>query len=233
MVTGESIPVDKGPEDAVVGGTVNRSGSFRIRATRVGQDSALAQIVEMVREAQASKPSIQRLVDRVAGVFVPVVILLAAATFAVWYIVGPEPPLSYALVAAVSVLVVACPCALGLATPISVMIAVGKAAEHGILVRNGEALQRARQLHTVILDKTGTITRGEPVLTDILAPPGQDEGELLHAAASAELGSEHPLGQAVAEAARGRGLQLSDASSFEAIGGRGVRAGGVRSHRFL
>ena len=224
MVTGESIPVEKGPEDEVVGGTINRSGSFRMRATRVGKDAVLARIVELVREAQASKPSIQRQVDRVAGVFVPVVLILAVTTFALWYTVGPEPPLSYALVVAVSVLVIACPCALGLATPISVMIAVGKAAEYGILVRNGEALQRAKQLHTVILDKTGTITRGQLVLTDALAVEGWDEGELLRFAASAEWGSEHPLGQAVAEAARSRGLELSDASSFEAIGGRGVRA---------
>ena len=224
MVTGESIPVEKRPEDEVVGGTINRSGSFRMRATWIGQDAVLAQIAELVREAQASKPSIQRLVDRVAGVFVPVVLMLAVATFAVWYTVGPPPPLSYALVVAVSVLVIACPCALGLATPISVMIAVGKAAEHGILVRDGEALQRARQLHTVILDKTGTITRGKPVLTDTLAVEAWNEDELLCAAASAEGGSEHPLGQAVVEAARGRGLDLSDASSFEAIGGRGIRA---------
>ena len=224
MVTGESIPVEKGPEDDVIGGTINRSGSFRMRATRVGQDAVLAQIVELVREAQASKPSTQRLVDRVAGIFVPVVLMLAVATFAVWYAVGPEPPLSYALVAAVSVLVIACPCALGLATPITVMIAVGKAAQHGILVRNGEALQRSRQLHTVILDKTGTITRGEPVLTDALTLEPWDNDELLLVAASAEGGSEHPVGQAVTDAARARELELTEASAFRAIGGRGVRA---------
>ena len=224
MLTGESLPVEKGPRDAVVGGTMNRSGSFRIEATRVGKDAALAQIVEMVREAQASKPSIQRLVDRVAGVFVPVVLTIAIGTFAAWYAFGPEPSLSYALVAAVSVLVIACPCALGLATPISVMIAVGKAAELGVLVRNGEALQRARRLDTIVLDKTGTITEGRPAVADVCPVKPWSDAELLASAASAESGSEHPLGQAVVERARIQRLSLVDASAFEAIGGRGVRA---------
>ncbi len=224
MVTGESIPVEKAPGDEVVGGTINRSGRLRVRATRVGRDTVLARIVELVREAQAAKPSIQRLVDRVAGVFVPVVLMLASATFALWYTFGPDPALTYALVASVSVLVVACPCALGLATPISVMIAVGKAAEGGLLVRDGEALQRARRLGTVILDKTGTITRGEPALTDVRTLPPWGEDELLRLAASAEEGSEHPLGAAVVREARGRGLGLTPGESFEAASGLGVSA---------
>ena len=224
MVTGESVPVGKASQDEVVGGTMNGAGSFRMKASRVGKDAVLAQIVEMVREAQASKPSIQRLVDRVAGVFVPVVLMLAVATFAIWYTFGPEPSLSYALVAGVSVLVIACPCALGLATPISVMIAVGKAAQMGILVRNGDALQRARGLYTIVLDKTGTITEGRPVLTDVCPVDPWTESELLRLAGSAELGSEHPLGQAVVELAGNRSVDLSEASSFEAVGGRGIRA---------
>ena len=225
MVTGESIPVEKGPGDAVIGGTINRSGRLRVRAERVGRDAVLARITALVREAQASKPSIQRLVDRVAGVFVPVVLMLATATFALWYTFGPDPSLTYALVASVSVLVIACPCALGLATPISVMIAVGKAAERGLLVKDGEALQRARRLGTVILDKTGTITRGDPALTDVLPlAPVVGADELLLLAASAEEGSEHPLGTAVVAEARERGLDLAPATSFEAAGGLGVRA---------
>jgi Cu+-exporting ATPase len=223
-LTGESVPVDKGPEDPVVGGTLNRSGSFRMRVTRVGKDTVLSRIVEMVRQAQASKPPIERLVDRVAGVFVPAVLTVAAATFLAWYFLGPEPRLSFALAVAVSVLVIACPCALGLATPISVMIAVGKAAEHGILIRNGEALQKARRIRVVALDKTGTLTKGEPSVTDVRALGPGGEIELLEWAASAESGSEHPLGRAIVSAARGRGVSGSDASSFEARGGLGVRA---------
>jgi P-type Cu+ transporter len=229
MMTGESLPVEKGPGDEVVGGTINRSGSFRMRATRVGADSVLARIVQLVREAQGSKPPIQRLVDRVSGVFVPVAVVIAAAAFLVWLQVGPEPSLNYAVVVAVSVLVIACPCALGLATPISVMIAVGKAAEHGILIRNGEALQKARRLTTVVLDKTGTVTRGEPVLTDVIplagpGPAGEAATELLRLAAGAEAGSEHPLGEAVVAAARAHGLEAPETADFRAHGGRGVSA---------
>ncbi|MEX2530071.1 MAG: heavy metal translocating P-type ATPase [Gemmatimonadota bacterium] len=241
MVSGESIPVDKEPGDSVVGGTMNRSGSLRVRATRVGADSVLSRIVELVREAQGSKPPIQRLVDRVAGVFVPSAVAIALLSFTVWLLLGPEPALNHAVVVAVSVLVIACPCALGLATPISVMIAVGKAAETGILIRNGEALQKARRVTTVMLDKTGTLTRGEPVLMDVepLVPAtaavggtDSDAGtrgmtaadEVLRLAAAAESGSEHPLGRAVVEAARERGLSIPDASAFEGVGGMGVRA---------
>ena len=206
MVTGESLPVEKGPGDQVVGGTLNRAGSFRFRAGRVGKDTVLAQIVEMVRTAQGSKPSIQRMVDVVARYFVPAVMIVAVLTFAVWYTFGPDPRLSFAAVVAVAVLVIACPCALGLATPISIMVSVGKAAELGILVRNGEALQAARRVDTVVLDKTGTMTRGQPAVVRILPVPGIAEDELLSVAAGAEEGSEHPLAEAVMSAARSRGL---------------------------
>jgi P-type Cu+ transporter len=224
MVTGESVPVEKGPEDEVVGGTINRSGSFRMRATRVGRDTVLSQIVELVREAQGSKPPIQRMVDRVSGIFVPVVVVVAVIMFGVWYALGPEPSLNFAVVVAVSILVIACPCALGLATPISVMIAVGKAAEHGILIRSGEALQSLRRVRTVVLDKTGTITRGEPVLTDVLPAPGRDRSQVLRLAAAAEDGSEHPLGKAVVRQARDEELPVATATDFQAHGGMGVSA---------
>ena len=224
MVTGESIPVEKTGGDEVVGGTINRSGSFRMRATRVGAETVLSRIVQLVREAQGSKPPIQRLVDQVSGVFVPVAVTIAVIAFGVWLWVGPEPSLNYAVVVAVSVLVIACPCALGLATPISVMISVGKAAEAGILIRNGEALQQARRLDTVILDKTGTVTRGQPELTDAIDRDGNPSDRILTLAGAAEVGSEHPLGQAVVKAARDRGLGLEDASSFETRGGKGVVA---------
>ena len=226
MVTGESIPVDKAPGDPVTGGTLNATGSFRMEALRVGSDTVLARIVALVREAQGSKPPIQRLADRVSGVFVPVVVLLAILTFGIWLWLGPDPSLNYAVVVAVSVLVIACPCALGLATPISVMIAVGNAARHGILVRSGEALQEARRLDVVVLDKTGTVTRGEPRLTDLVPVEGSDldEGTLLRLAASAEAGSEHPLGAAVVDAARERGLDIPETTAFDALAGRGVVA---------
>ncbi|MCJ7626859.1 MAG: heavy metal translocating P-type ATPase [Longimicrobiales bacterium] len=224
MVTGESLPVEKGIGDPVVGGTLNSAGSFRFRASRVGKDTVLAHIVEMVRAAQGSKPSIQRTVDVVASYFVPVVMIVAVLTFAAWYSFGPEPRLSFAAVVAVAVLVIACPCALGLATPISIMVSVGKAAELGILVRNGEALQAARRVDTVVLDKTGTITQGKPALVGILPKPGVPEEELLSVAGAAEEGSEHPLATAVVSAARSRGLTWERASSFEATPGRGVTA---------
>jgi P-type Cu+ transporter len=224
MVTGESLPVEKGPGDPVVGGTLNRVGSFRFRASRVGKDTVLAHIVEMVRNAQGSKPSIQRTVDVVAGYFVPAVMIVAILTFAFWYTFGPEPRLTFAAVVSVAVLVIACPCALGLATPISIMVSVGKAAEHGILVRNGEALQAARRVDTVVLDKTGTITRGEPALVDVLPEAGVPERELLGRAAAAEVGSEHPLANAVVAGARKMGVGWSPATDFESETGRGVVA---------
>lgn len=230
MVTGEGLPVEKVAGDAVVGGTLNRSGSFRFRASRVGKDTVLAQIVEMVRTAQGSKPSIQRTVDVVAGYFVPAVMIVATLTFALWYTFGPEPRLSFAAVVAVAVLVIACPCALGLATPISIMVSVGKAAESGILIRNGDALQAARRVDTVVLDKTGTITRGEPALTGVHPAEGFREEELLALAAAAEEGSEHPLAEAVVAAARARGIGWKRAGAFQAVAGRGLTAevGGAR-----
>jgi len=224
MVTGESIPVEKGPGEEVIGATINRSGSFRFEATKVGKDTALAQIVEMVREAQGSKPPIARTVDVVASYFVPAVMIVATLAFAVWYTLGPAPAFTYATVVAVTTLIIACPCALGLATPMSLMVGVGKAAEHGVLIRNGEALQVARKVDAVVLDKTGTITKGEPALTDVVVADGFGEEEVLRLAASAERGSEHPLGEAVVQGARGRGLELIDTDGFDAIAGHGIEA---------
>ena len=224
MVTGESIPVEKGPGDEVVGGTMNSAGVLHFRAERVGRDMVLSCIVEMVREAQGAKPPIQRVVDVVASYFVPSVMIVSVVSFAAWYTYGPEPVLSYAIVVAVAVLIIACPCALGLATPISIMVAVGKAAEHGILIRNGEALQRARTVDTVVLDKTGTVTQGSPTLTDVVPLSDTSEEELVRVAAAAETGSEHPLAQAVAEGATARGVEYTRASDFEAIPGLGIRA---------
>jgi Cu+-exporting ATPase len=224
MVTGESMPVEKGPGDEVVGGTVNAAGALQFDATRVGSETVLAQIVEMVRDAQGSKPEIQRLVDRVAGVFVPAVMVVALLAFGIWMAVGPDPRLNYAVVVAVTVLVIACPCALGLATPISIMVSVGKAAEHGILVRNGDALQRARAVDTVVLDKTGTVTVGEPVVSDVTPLESLGRDEVLRLAAGAEAHSEHPLGRAVVEAARQEGLEVAPGQDFAVDPGRGVEA---------
>jgi Cu+-exporting ATPase len=224
MITGESMPVEKGEGDPVVGGTLNRSGSFRFRATRVGRDTVLARIVQMVREAQGSKPPIQKLVDQVAGWFVPVVIGVAVFSFGIWYWAGPEPRLNFATVVAVSVLVIACPCALGLATPISIMVAVGKAAELGVLVRDGSALQSAGRVKVVVLDKTGTVTEGSPALTDLVPLGALGADELLRLAAAVERSSEHPLADAVVGAARARGLDLPHASDFQAYAGLGVEA---------
>ncbi len=231
MLTGESMPVEKGPGDEVIGATLNRIGSFRFRATKVGRDTALAQIVRLVEEAQGSKAPIQRLADYIASIFVPVVLGVAVVTFLVWYLLGPEPTFTLALLAFVSVVIIACPCAMGLATPTAIVVGTGKGAENGILIRSGEALERAYKLNVVVLDKTGTLTQGEPQVTDIVvasgaglpgAPLGEDD--LLVLAASAERGSEHPLGEAIVEEARLRGLALLEAGEFEAIPGRGVEA---------
>ncbi|HXF35589.1 MAG TPA: heavy metal translocating P-type ATPase [Actinomycetota bacterium] len=224
MVTGESIPVDRGPGDAVVGGTVNQTGSFRYRATAVGEETLLAQIVRMVREAQASKAPIERLADRVAGVFVPSVLLIAIGTFVVWFVAAPPPGLTLALVRAVSVLIIACPCALGLATPLSIMVGTGRGAEHGVLIRSAEALEAARGVRTVVLDKTGTVTTGRPVLTDVVAAGGLSQPDLLRLVASAERVSEHPLAAAVVEGARARGARLAEPGEFRSTTGMGVRA---------
>ncbi len=224
MVTGESIPVEKGPGDDVIGATINKVGSLKFRATKVGKDTALAQIVKMVREAQGSKAPIARTVDVVASYFVPAVMITALLAFGIWYALGPSPQLTYAIVVAVTVLIIACPCALGLATPMSLMVGVGKAAEKGVLIRSGEALQTARALDAIILDKTGTITKGQPEVTNVLPAEGFAEDEILRLAASAERRSEHPLGEAIVEGARARDLALSEPEGFGAIAGHGIEA---------
>ncbi len=222
MLTGESMPVDKEQGDEVIGATMNRSGSFRFRATKVGAETALAQVIRLVREAQGSKAPIQRLADQVAGIFVPVVIALASTTFLVWWLlVGAG--VTDALIRLVAVLVIACPCALGLATPTAVMVGTGRGARLGILFRSSEALERAKQVSVVVLDKTGTITRGEPVVREVRALDG-DHARLLRLAASAELRSEHPLAEAVLVEARRRDLTPSEPERFEALAGRGVTA---------
>jgi Cu+-exporting ATPase len=224
MITGESIPVEKKVDDEVIGATINKTGSLEIEASKVGKDTTLAHIVRMVEEAQGSKAPIQRLVDVIASYFVPTVIGIAIVTFVVWYFVGPAPALTFAFLNFVAVLVIACPCALGLATPTAIMVGTGKGAEHGILIRNGEALERAHQINTVLLDKTGTLTRGEPVVTDIISAHSFSQEEVLRLAASAEHTSEHPLGEAVVKAALEKKLELSPSSDFNAVPGQGVEA---------
>jgi P-type Cu+ transporter len=224
MITGESIPVTKRAGDEVIGATMNTSGSFRFTATKVGEDTALQQIVRMVEEAQGSKAPIQRLADRISAVFVPAVIGVAAFTFLIWLLFGPDPAFTFALLNTVAVLIIACPCAMGLATPTSIMVGTGKGAEFGILIRGGEALEGAHKLDAVVLDKTGTLTRGVPELTDIHVGDGIGEVELLRLVASAERGSEHPLGEAIVRGAKERGLSFVEAEGFEAVSGGGVRA---------
>ncbi len=225
MLTGESMPVEKGPGDEVVGATVNRAGSFTFRATRVGRDTVLQQIVRMVEEAQGRRAPIARLADTVSGYFTPAVICVAIITFVAWFIAAPEGArLTSALVHAVSVLIIACPCALGLATPTAVMVGTGRGAEVGVLIRGGEALEILRKVQTVVLDKTGTITEGRPGVTDVFASELFDEEELLRLAASVERASEHPLGEAFVRLAEERGLKLSRVESFMAVAGQGVEA---------
>jgi Cu+-exporting ATPase len=224
VVTGESVPVDKKPGDAVIGSSVNKTGAFTFRATKVGKDTALARIVEMVQQAQNSKPPIGRLVDLISSYFVPSVMIIAILTFLAWFNFGHQPALNYAIVTMVAVLVIACPCALGLATPISLMVGVGKAAEHGVLIRNGEALETASRLTTIVLDKTGTITKGKPELTDVFPLKGYSEDELLRLAAVADRRSEHPLAEAIVKGARDRGLDVGEPEEFNAIPGHGVEA---------
>ena len=230
MITGESLPVDKGPGDTVMGGTINKTGSFRFTATAVGKQTALAQIVKLVQDAQASRAPIQTLADRVSAVFVPAVIGLALAVFAFWYFYGAaafyhhESPLGVALIFMASVLLISCPCALGLATPTAIMAGTGLGAERGILIKNAEALQRAGNIESVVLDKTGTITQGKPAVTDVIPAPGGSAAELLRLAASAERNSEHPLGQAIVEKAKGDGLSLGEPSLFDSLTGRGIVA---------
>ena len=222
MLTGEPLPVEKGPGDEVVAGTINARGTFLFRSTRIGADTVLAQIIEMVRTAQASKPAIARLVDRVAGVFVPSVMIVAVVAFLAWYNLAPDLGVGYAVVAAMTVLIIACPCALGLATPISIMVGVGRAAEMGILIRNGDALQQIGRLTTVVLDKTGTVTAGRPEVTDLVPVQGVTPADLLADAASLEAVSEHPLAAAITAAAESRELSLSPVEGFESRTGRGV-----------
>ena len=223
MVTGESIPVTKESGDTVIGATINQTGAFRFRATRVGKDTMLAQIIQLVEQAQGSKAPIQRLADVVASYFVPAVMFIAIVTFIVWFQFGPDPAATFALVSAVSVLIIACPCALGLATPLSIMVSTGKGAQNGILIRSAEALETAHKLHILILDKTGTITQGRPALTDVVIMGELPEADLIRLVASAERSSEHPLGQAIVEGAAERGIQLAEPGDFHSVTGKGIQ----------
>jgi Cu+-exporting ATPase len=225
MLTGESIPVEKLPGSEVYGATLNKTGSFRFEATKVGKETVLAQIIKLVEAAQGSKPPIQRTADKIAGIFVPIVISIAVLSFGVWYLFGPAPALIFALANFMAVLLIACPCAIGLAAPTAVMVGVGKGAEHGILFRGAEALELASKLSTVVLDKTGTLTKGEPSVTDVVAAKGFSEKDILFYAASAEKGSEHPLGEAIVKRAIDNDhLSLESAQSFNAIPGHGIEA---------
>ncbi|MGP1353763.1 MAG: copper-transporting P-type ATPase [Parasphingopyxis sp.] len=225
MVTGEPIPVAKAEGDAVTGGTVNQTGSFVMTAERIGADTLLAKIVQMVAEAQRSRAPIQRLADLVASWFVPAVVGIAVLTFIVWALIGPEPAMAYALVNAIAVLIIACPCALGLATPMSIMVGTGKGAQNGILIKNAEALETFEKIDTVVVDKTGTLTEGKPRLVAVEAVPGVDEDELLGLVASVERASEHPLAAAIVDGAKERGLDLAAAEDFASVTGEGVEAG--------
>jgi Cu+-exporting ATPase len=232
MVTGESLPVEKKAGDEVIGATINKTGTFRFRATKVGKDTALANIIRMVQDAQGSKVPVQRIVDVVSGYFTPAVAILAILGFMIWYTFGPPPALVYALIVAVTTLIIACPCALGMATPMSLTTGVGLGALNGILIRGGEALQTAQKLQTIILDKTGTITHGKPVLTDVLVTGAQREDELLRLVGAVEKSSEHPLAAAIVEGATARGLALPGVEAFNAIPGHGIEAR-VEGHEVL
>ncbi|MCP3818819.1 heavy metal translocating P-type ATPase [Streptomyces sp. A3M-1-3] len=224
MVTGESIPVTKGVGDEVVGATINQTGAFRFEATKVGADTVLAQIIRLVQQAQASRAPIQRIADLVSSYFVPAVMFIAIATFAVWFLIGPDPALTLGLVSAVAVLIIACPCALGLATPLSIMVGTGKGAQAGILIRSAEALETAQRLDVVVLDKTGTVTKGRPQLTDLVPAAGFTGDDVLRLVASAEHSSEHPLGQAIVSGATERGITLAGVSEFDSVTGHGITA---------
>jgi Cu+-exporting ATPase len=226
MISGESIPVEKNVGDNVIGATMNKTGSFKFEATKVGRDTMLSQIINMVQEAQGSKPPIARLADRIASVFVPAVMMVATATFIIWFFFGPVPAFTYALLNFIAVLIIACPCALGLATPTSIMVGTGKGAENGILIRGGEALETAHKISAIVFDKTGTLTKGEPVVTDIVENERRTfkSNEILQLAASAEKGSEHPLGEAIVKKAREKNLEIKDASDFRAVPGHGIKA---------
>jgi Cu+-exporting ATPase len=225
MLTGEPVPVQKQAGDKVVTGTINKLGTFLFRARRIGKDTVLAQIIEMVRAAQSSKPAIGRLADKVSSIFVPTVLIIAVLTFLAWFNFGPSgQSTTLAVVTTMTVLIIACPCALGLATPISIMVGIGKAAESGILIRNGDALQQAGRLDTIILDKTGTVTEGKPSVTEIVSSDKWGEEDILRWSASIEQGSEHPLAEAIMTAASDRQITLLEAKDFTAVAGRGVAA---------
>jgi Cu+-exporting ATPase len=224
MITGESIPVSKEPGDEVIGATINKTGSFKFQATKVGKDTALAQIIKLVQDAQGSKAPIQRLADVISGYFVPIVISIAIATFIIWFNFGPFPALTFALLTFVAVMIIACPCALGLATPTAVMVGTGKGAEKGILIKGGESLETAHKLDTIVFDKTGTLTKGEPEITDIVNLQVYTEEEILKYAASAEKASEHPLGEAIIKRAGERKIKLHEPKDFKAIEGHGIEA---------
>jgi Cu+-exporting ATPase len=222
VVTGESMPVTKTAADTVIGGTINQTGGLVMRADKIGRDTVLARIVAMVAEAQRSRAPIQRIADRVAGVFVPAVIGVASIAFIVWGLVGPDPKLAHALIVAVAVLIIACPCALGLATPMSIMVGVGRGASLGVLIKNAEALERMEKVNTLVIDKTGTLTEGHPSVIDTVTAHGFDPGEILRLAAGVERASEHPLAQAVIAAAADHGVDIPDVEHFDAPAGRGV-----------
>lgn len=224
MITGESIPVEKREGDDVIGATINKTGSFKFEATKVGSETALAQIVRLVEEAQGSKAPIQRLADVVASYFVPTVIGIALLTFGAWFFFGPEPAFTFALLNFIAVLIIACPCSLGLATPTAIMVGTGQGAQNGILIRDAQALENAHKINTIVLDKTGTLTQGKPVVTDIIGGIGFDKGEVLRFAASAELGSEHPLGEAIVAKAKEMNIELAEPKGFESFTGRGIGA---------
>jgi len=224
MVTGEPIPVSKEPGDEVIGATINQTGAFRFRATKVGRDTMLAQIIGLVEQAQASKAPIQRLADLVASYFVPAAVFIAIGIFVIWFDFGQAPAFTFALVSAVSVLIIACPCALGLATPLSIMVGTGKGAENGVLIRSAEALETAHKLNTIVLDKTETITKGAPALTDVVPAGGFADQTLLRLVAAAESSSEHPLASAIVRGAEARGIIPGEASAFDSVTGHGVRA---------
>jgi Cu+-exporting ATPase len=224
MITGESIPVDKSIGDSVIGATINKNGSIKVKATKVGRDTALSQIVKVVEEAQGSKADIQRLVDKVSGIFVPVVVAIAIATFLIWYFIVAPGDLRQALIPMISILVIACPCALGLATPTSIMAGSGRAAEMGLLFKGGEHLENTQNIQTVVLDKTGTVTKGQPELTDVEIAEGFTEEDVLYYVGSAEKHSEHPLAQAMVKGIKEKGISLNDSTDFEAIPGYGIRA---------
>jgi Cu+-exporting ATPase len=232
MITGEPVPVEKTVGDKVTGGTVNGSGTFVMRAERIGSDTLLGQIVNMVADAQRSRAPIQGLADKVAGVFVPVVLAVSALTFILWMWLGPEPKLAHAIVCAVAVLIIACPCALGLATPMSIMVGIGRGAQNGVLVKNAEALERLEKITTLVVDKTGTLTEGKPKLVDVLPQTGFDAKEFLRLVASLEQSSEHPLASAVVQGAKERGIALDSVKDFRSVTGGGI-AGAVSGHTVL